>query len=128
MTISKLILFIDDDVDDRELFCQTALEVDSSIDCFCAKDGISAIDKLDNEKDFTPDFIFIDLNMPKMDGIECLAKIREFPRLNNAKIFMYSTAFNPRIEEQALQMGATGVLVKPSTLNELSDFLRKTIL
>lgn len=123
MSFPKSVLFIDDDAEDRDLFCQLLHEMNNTIECNCAQDGIEAIEKLNSEVTYMPDYIFIDLNMPKMGGIECLSLIREMTRLDSSKVYLYSTVLNPRVEEQALQLGASAVLVKPSTLSELKDFL-----
>ena len=85
MEVQKKFLFIDDDADDRDFFCSTIEMIDPSVQCFFAKDGVDALDQLNNDENFTPDFIFIDMNMPRMDGRECLLKIRQIDRLSAAQ-------------------------------------------
>ncbi len=127
MKFPKKFLFIDDDSDDRDFFCSTMQMIDPSIECFFAKDGVDALDQLHNDTAFSPDYIFIDMNMPMISGMECLAQIREIHRLNDAQIYIYSTAVNPRVNEQAMAMGASGILIKPSSINDLSKLLQQVI-
>lgn len=127
MEFSRKFLFIDDDADDRDFFCTTMEMIEPSVQCCFAKDGVDAIEQLKSDSNFTPDYIFIDMNMPRMDGIECLKEIRKFERMSNSQIYIYSTSFNPKINDEAAQNGASGVLVKPSTINDLSRLLTEIL-
>jgi len=81
MVSPRQCLFIDDDADDQEFFCDAALSIDPHITCKFASNGVEAIEQLLDES-FLPDFIFIDMNMPKMNGKETLEEIRKMDRLN----------------------------------------------
>jgi CheY-like chemotaxis protein len=119
-------LFIDDDVDDQEFFCDAAQTIDPEILCTFAGNGVEALSKL-NDETFTPNFIFIDMNMPKMNGRETLEQIRKMSRLNEASVFIYSTAAAPRTTEEMMAMGATDFLVKPSSVQGLQELLGKIL-
>lgn len=119
-------LFIDDDVDDQEFFCDAAQTIDPEILCTFAGNGVEALSKLTDET-FTPNFIFIDMNMPKMNGRETLEQIRKMSRLNEAAVFIYSTAAAPRTTEEMMALGATDFLVKPSSVQGLQDLLGKIL-
>jgi len=68
---------IDDDIDDQEIFGMALRDLDKSIHCIFANDGIQALEKLSTETSFVPDYIFIDFNMPRMNGIEFLKRVRQ---------------------------------------------------
>ena len=70
-----------------------------------------------------PDFIFLDFNMPKMNGIECLKKIRKLSPDPNLCVIMYSTEIN-YILQKALEEGANGCLKKTATIQALSTVLK----
>ncbi|HEX8270451.1 MAG TPA: response regulator [Flavobacterium sp.] len=127
MEYHKKFLFIDDDADDRDFFCDAMQMVDPSSTCHFANDGMDGIDKLVNDLDFTPDYIFIDMNMPRMDGIECLREIRKIERLSRTLIYMYSTSINPKLNEELRQSGAADILVKPSTIKDLNALLQQVL-
>src|ERR1700739_3500683 len=83
---------IDDDADDREIFSLALGKADQKVKCVVARDGEEALDILKGNKEFTPDSIFLDLNMPRMDGRECLVEIRKIERLKNIPICIYTTS------------------------------------
>ena len=119
-------LLIDDDLDDQEIFCLALLEVNPDITCMLAKDGREGLEKLKLLNGPVHDYIFIDLNMPRMNGIETLQEINKMNFLNNTNIIIYSTTSNQTIIDDAISKGADGFLVKPGSLKELVHRLRET--
>jgi len=116
------ILLVDDDKDELTLF-EDALEKvpgDSRFKCLYAGSGEEALDIL---KFITPDYIFLDINMPLMDGIELLVKIKEEPNTGNIKIYVHSTKINDSNYRTAMQAGATGCIRKGGSIQELTNEL-----
>ena len=122
MSIPIIWFLIDDDPDDREIFLLTIDRINKPIDCQVAKDGIEALEKLKIDT-FNPDCIILDLNMPFMDGRQCLIEIKAIERLNKTPVFIYSTSSEPMFKEELKQLGATGYIVKPSSIALLGDIL-----
>lgn len=127
MPTARTCFFIDDDEDDREFFCTAIQSIDSNMECLFAKDGISAIEKLTNDTHLIPDYIFIDMNMPLMDGKQCLAAINTIDRLKGVPIYLYSTSGNPKLIEEILAMGAREFLIKPTSMNALEHLLKEIV-
>lgn len=123
MTRVRTIFLVDDDVDDVEIFSLALTEVDDSIVCVAAGNGIEALSKL-NDNGLMPDCIFLDLNMPRMDGRQCLAEIKRNPCLQHIPVVIFSTSSEPKDITEALAMGAMDFVTKPSAINELVDKLR----
>jgi CheY-like chemotaxis protein len=71
-----LVLLIDDDRDDFEIFSEALRKFDPEVKCEHSIDGEAAIGLL-NSMTYLPDYIFLDINMPRMDGKECLSKIKK---------------------------------------------------
>lgn len=117
-----LVLNVDDDNDDREIFCDAVKSVDPNISCAQLESGISLLQFLDNV-DTLPDYLFIDINMPKMSGLECVKKIRSIPLFLRIQIVMYSTAFNPHDEIYFSEMGIK-CLTKKSKFSDLVNSLK----
>ncbi|MEO6668270.1 MAG: response regulator, partial [Ferruginibacter sp.] len=113
MQVQKTILMIDDDVDDQEIFFHALERSDKSVNCVFANDGIHALEKIDAEESFVPDFIFIDLNMPRMNGRECLINIKKIERFKNVPVYMYSTAADAKTIAANKELGAADFIVKP---------------
>lgn len=114
---------IDDDADDQEIFGQALENINKSIQCSFASDGVQAIEKLNADPSFIPDFIFIDMNMPRMNGIQCLEAIQKIDRLREVTLYMYSTAADPKSIATTQSLGAREFIIKPSNFNELTKKL-----
>jgi CheY-like chemotaxis protein len=120
--MKKECLLIDDDQDDQEIFKMCLRRLSQDINCRVMNDGAEAYLTL-STSDYTPDFIFLDVNMPKMNGIDCLGVLRKIERLRQTKIYMYSTSSQPKTVEISKEFGADGFIIKPARTDELKDKL-----
>src|SRR5687767_14788886 len=89
-----LVLAVDDDSDDLELFCDAVREIDPSVSLISARNGDEALNYLLNEAVTFPDYIFLDINMPRVDGRTCLSTIRQNKLTKNISVIMYSTSLS----------------------------------
>jgi CheY-like chemotaxis protein len=119
--MQKTILLADDDIDDTTIFCEALQLIDPTIICRCASDGQEAIDILANEE--SPDIIFLDINMPRMNGWECLERIRDMADCKHIPVLVYSTSTHPRDINAALDLGALCFFAKPNNFQELKSIL-----
>ena len=119
------IVNVDDDPDDREMFCEAISRIDSRIQCTEIKSGEDAIEFL-SKSEISPDYIFMDINMPRMNGYECVKEIYHYSNLKNTIIIMHSSTFNPRDQ---VDFGVLGLkyLLKTSDLNVLAESIAKLI-
>src|ERR1700749_4860397 len=101
----KDILLVDDDLDDIGLFREALNDVDSRIGFYSAKNGRKALEFLGNQTNI-PDLIFLDINMPEMNGWRCLEELKNNPQLKDIPVVMYSTSAVKRDEEKAMGLGA----------------------
>jgi iron complex outermembrane receptor protein len=127
MSKNPTVFLIDDDVDDQEIFCLALARADSLFECVCENDGIKALEKINADHSFRPDFIFIDLNMPRMNGSQCLAEIKKIDRLKDVPVFIYSTASDPASIIENKKLGAEDFIVKPADINILTRTLLKIL-
>lgn len=116
-------LLIDDDAEDQEIFSYALRQLNLDVDCVTANNGTHAIDRIKSDPDFKPYFIFIDVNMPMMDGIECLVEIKKISRFKNVPVYLYSTYADSKTIDKAKTHGAVDVLVKANNMNELKQTL-----
>ena len=120
-----LVLNVDDDSDDRELFCDALKAIDPQISCLHFDSGDTILDFLKtNEK--VPDYIFIDINMPRMNGFECVRQIRANTNLKQVPIVMFSTAFNPNDLKEYSNLGIN-FLTKPTNFANLIESVKSQI-
>jgi CheY-like chemotaxis protein len=121
-----LILIIDDDSEDSELFCEAVSEVDATISCLKAKDGKEAL-RLLNGMSTLPDYIFLDINMPIMNGRECLVEIKKNRRFSSIPVIMYSTTSDTNEIRGYYALGAYDFLIKPPNFSKLVEALGSII-
>lgn len=116
------VLFVDDDADDREFFIDALSYVNAGISCELARNCEHAISILEKSSAL-PEYIFLDIHMPMMDGKDCLTKLKKHEKFKDIRIVMYSAASDQKLMEEYKQLGATYFLVKPPSFKGLCDSL-----
>lgn len=124
MAVSKVCLLVDDDLDDHEIFSLALQDTDHHVEVIRAYDGVEAINFLRDPDEVLPDFIFLDLNMPKMNGTQCLAEIRKYDDLKHIPVVIYSTSSEIKDLIEAQQLGAAAYIVKSSNIIDLTLALK----
>jgi len=119
------ILFSDDDTDDALLFTQAADLLSSPVLLSFAEDGEQLMRYL--SKELLPDMIFLDLNMPVKNGIECLKSIRADKRFDALPIIIYTTSDNPNDINTCYTLGANLYIVKPNSFDSIIRTLKKVL-
>lgn len=117
--LRKTCLLVDDDEDDKEIFSLALTEANPSVECFIASDGIEALSML-KDKNFIPDYIFLDLNMPLMSGKECLVEIRKQPHLRDTPVIIFTTSASQKDILDTKAMGASAFITKPPLISTLA--------
>jgi CheY-like chemotaxis protein len=113
-------LLVDDDQDDREIFL-LALNGFEHVRCQTAGNGVDALHMLAEGTEI-PDVIFLDMNMPRMNGLECLQRIREQHRFDDCRIYIYTTNEDPGIVRRSEELNAS-CIVKPMSMKTLRELL-----
>ena len=113
------ILLVDDDDDDRMIFKSVVNEVSPAIEITEALNGCEAMAVLDNWHPQVPDIIFLDLNMPKMDGYSFLKEIKNKEAFKTIPIAIYTTSMQENDIELTYNGGANIFITKPSDMQEL---------
>jgi CheY-like chemotaxis protein len=112
MQKNLLTFLIDDDEDDQEIFSMALKETNPQIQCVFANDGVYALEKIKADNTFMPDVIFIDINMPRMNGIQCLSAIKKVAGFQHVPAYIYSTYADKSIVDECLRLGASGFIRK----------------
>lgn len=120
------ILYADDDIDDCELVVEALEKIDPGIECTMVNDGQQALSLL-SEGATLPDYIFLDVNMPIMDGKHCLIELKKDVRLKEIPVVIYSTSQNESEIEELYAMGAQEYLRKPNSFKDLCFSLKMVI-
>lgn len=113
------LLIVDDDADDRKLFIEAVKEIDEAIECISAKDGKHALELLSSTLNPLPDFIFLDLKMPRFNGKKCLIEIKKDERLKKIPVIIYTTSKEVSESKELKEMGAVHFISKPTNADEI---------
>jgi DNA-binding response OmpR family regulator len=124
-TFPSLIILADDDPDDRLLFKDAIGEISKEIAIHTLAGGVELMSHLNELTNPLPDLIFLDLNMPRKNGFECLEEIRNTHRLKNLCVIIYSTSSQFKDILETLNKGANLYFTKPYNFQELVTRLQK---
>ncbi len=127
MSSLKRILLVDDDEDDREIFLEVVSELDPSAVLLTAINGADGLEKL-STYDAPPDVIFLDLNMPIMNGTEFLRKIKAVEKLKNIPIVILTTSSEEWMIKEVRALGAGDFVTKPAKFKDWRPALQRFIL
>ncbi len=123
--MNKLFL-IDDDLDDHFFFKEVIESINPTLHCDTATNGKIALDKLKVSASL-PDIIFLDLNMPVMNGFDFLIQIKKENQLNKIPIGIFTTSNNMRDKELTKEFGAQFFLTKPNDFQVLRKKLQQIL-
>lgn len=118
MHSNKTILLVDDDADDRFLFSQALASINAPVTLTEAPDGAKALQLLKTAPAL-PHVIFMDMNMPVMNGLECLKQIKSDPAYRHIPVVMLSTASHEGMQLQFHLYGAHAFSRKPIQFDDL---------
>jgi CheY-like chemotaxis protein len=121
--MSKTIVLIDDDADDLEILREAISQIEPSAHCISFIYPDEAIRVICNELIVTPDFIFTDINMPRMAGDKCINILRNNREFDSTIITVLSTTIPTDVAEALTNMGANYAFEKPSNMNTYYEML-----
>jgi CheY-like chemotaxis protein len=121
------ILLADDDEADRLLFRDAFKELKIKTVVDTVNDGVELMQYLAHHDSRLPDFLFLDLNMPRKNGLECLAEIRSNKAFKDVFIAIFSTSLSEKDMEETFLGGANVYIQKPGDFNELKAALGKAV-
>ncbi len=121
------ILLAEDDEDDRLFFKDAISEVKVKTLVTMVNDGVQLMEYLSNPDIHLPNVVFLDLNMPRKGGMECLKEIRCDSKLKNLSIAIYSTSASEEDIEETFVKGANIYIKKPNDFGELKKVLAEVI-
>lgn len=113
------ILLVEDDELDVISVKRSLAQLKTEYDLLCAFNGIEALEIL-RDATVLPDVILLDLNMPRMNGIEFLKELRANPGLREIRVFVMTTSSESTDREKAESLGISGFIIKPLNYNDNS--------
>ena len=122
-----MLLLADDDHDDRTFFSDAVAELDISVNLTLVKDGLELMNLLIDDNYTIPHVIFLDINMPLKNGVECLREIKCNDKLKHIPIVMFTTAFNVELVNELYSGGVKYFIKKPNSFNQLKLVIERAI-
>jgi len=121
------LILADDDEDDRLFFTDafSELKINTRVNTF--NDGVELMNYLNKEGSLMPNVLFLDLNMPKKTGIECLIEIKANSKMSGIAIVIYSTSASEEDIEKTFVLGANIYIKKPDSFKKLKKILSEVV-
>jgi CheY-like chemotaxis protein len=118
------LLLADDDEDDCAFFKEALDELSLPVTLITVNDGVELMNHLTiTDSDNLPDLLFLDLNMPRKNGYECLAEIKEINELKDLPVIIFSTSLNMEIVNTMYDKGALYYIRKPGDFSKLKQVI-----
>jgi len=122
------LLLADDDEDDCLFFKEALEEISINTDLSMVHDGVQLMDFLKtNTANNLPDILFLDLNMPRKNGVECLTEIKENATFKNLPVIIFSTSLDTEIVDNLYKKGASLYIRKPGEFSKLKTVIEKAL-
>jgi len=121
------ILLADDDTDDCIFFKEALQELFIPSDFTTVHDGEQLMQLLNNETTELPHVLFLDLNMPRKNGFECLSEIKRNEKLSGIPVIILSTSFEHETVNQLHKSGAHYYIRKPSQFSQFKSLIQQSL-
>ncbi len=126
MNLKEKILIVDDDVEDREFLIETINELYPQAYNVTADNGKEALDYIENHPP-PPALIFLDLNMPFVNGFEFLKAYKKNPKHSNSQVIIYTTSSTSREKAVTKELGASAFITKVGDINLLKKNIQQAV-
>ena len=120
------IFYADDDVDDIFFFSNAVDEIGWHCRLDTFPNGVELLEHLNIDYRYH-NVIFLDINMPLKNGIECLKDIKSNNKWSLVPVFIISTSNSHVLREKVMGMGASGFIEKPSDFNDLKEKIKEVV-
>lgn len=125
---SILITLADDDEDDRLFFTDAFEELKINTIVNTVNNGKELLNYLNHPETILPNIVFLDLNMPILNGIDCLKQIKANDKFKDIAVAIYSTSSSDQDVEDTFVLGANIYIKKPSNFDELKKILSDVVI
>ena len=121
------VLLADDDIDDCNFFKKALKELPLPTDLVTVHDGEALMTLLNKEVHSLPHVIFLDINMPRKNGFECLAELKQSDRLKDVPVIMFSTSNSRDAMTSLFKTGADVYIRKPGNFEQLKELIHHAL-
>lgn len=123
--MARNILYVEDNQDAITFFSRVVNKM-GDYNFVTSEDGSSAIKLLEEKKDFEPEMILLDINLPGMNGFEILQYVRSRTMYKHVPVIMFTSSDDDGDVKKSYEYGANAYLIKPDSLQSLKEVLQDT--
>ena len=128
MNLKQLnILLADDDIDDCQFFKEALEALPLTAQLKTVHDGVQLMNYLEENAEHLPHVLFLDINMPRKNGFECLSEIKHNDKLKDLPVVMFSTSNLKDTIEILFKTGADVYIRKPSNFSQLVQVIHHAL-
>ena len=128
MNLEQLnILLADDDTDDCLFFREALEELALVTHLTAVHDGEQLMQLLEKDTYELPHVLFLDINMPRKNGFECLLEIKQSEKLKQLPVIVFSTSFEQEVVNLLYKNGAQYFIRKPSEFSQFKKIIQQTL-
>ena len=120
------IALVDDDIDEKFIFQGALDEIDVNYSFYYFKNSDDFINSLINDQ-LRPDIVFIDMHMPKKNGLELVQELRRNKNFDGIRSVIYSNSVSEVVIQAFRSLGTTDFIIKPPDITEMKSILKKLI-
>lgn len=120
------IFYTDDDLDDIDFFAEVIASMENDMKLVTQNNGKKLLDALQNPPPF-PSIIFLDLNMPGINGFDVLSEIRNSESLKELPVIILSTSNDDKIIDKSFKLGANFYITKPNDFVSLKKSIEHSL-
>lgn len=120
-------MLADDDHDDCIFFKEALEELQVQAKLKILNDGVKLMTLLSKPDIILPDALYLDLNMPRKNGFECVIEIKQMEKLKSIPVIIFSTSFDPNVVDILYEQGATYYMQKPAMFSNLKNIIAKSL-
>ncbi len=121
------LLLADDDIDDCDFFTEAVDEISSTLTLSVLNDGVALMDFLLAADNPVPHLVFLDINMPRKSGSECLEAMKSSVKLKAIPVVIYSTSLDRTVVNHLYDLGAHYYIQKPCEFTNIKKAITKAI-
>jgi len=121
------LLLADDDEDDCTFFKEALDDLSLAVTLVTVNDGVELMNHLAVAVSDLPDLLFLDLNMPRKNGHECLAEIKKMDQLKDLPVIIFSTSLDSEIVNTMYDKGALYYIRKPGDFSKLKQVIANAL-
>ena len=125
--LSLALMLADDDLDDCLFFKEALSELALAVQLTIVSDGDQLMHVLSSHSEPLPDVLFLDLNMPRKSGLECLVELKGDQNLNPLPVVVFSTYFEPAVADLLHKNGAQYCMRKPADFSQLKQLIQQVL-